>query len=103
KPRNGGAIDRRVLQGIRKRLSGIDIVPEVVRLCAMNMYLHGAARTENPIIRADALIQKTGEYKVLVTNPPFGKKQGYTIIGPEGDIETEREEYNRPDFIVTTS
>jgi type I restriction-modification system DNA methylase subunit len=38
-----------------------------------------------------------------LTNPPFGKKQGYKIIGADGDIETEREEYNREDFIKTTS
>ncbi len=103
KPRDSRALDRRTVEGIRKRLSGIDIVPEVVRLCAMNMYLHGAARTENPITRADALINKYGEYEVVLTNPPFGKKQGYKIVGPEGEIETEREEYSRPDFIKTTS
>ena len=84
------------------RATGIDIVPDVVRLCAMNMYLHGAAHTENPITRADALINKTGEYEVL-TNPPFGKKRSYTIVGRDGEIETEREESNRTDFIKTTS
>jgi type I restriction enzyme M protein len=100
---NPAATDRRVQQRIRTRLSGIDIVPDVVRLCAMNMYLHGAARTENPIERADALNKLNGHYDVVLTNPPFGKKQGYKIVGSDGDIETEREEYNRPDFIKTTS
>jgi type I restriction enzyme M protein len=97
------ASDRRVQQGIRKRLSGMDIVPEVVRLCAMNMYLHGAARAENPIERGDALNKPSGPYNVILTNPPFGKKQGYKIVGNDGEIESEREEYNRPDFIKTTS
>jgi type I restriction enzyme M protein len=97
------ASDRRVQQRIRTKLSGIDIVPDVVRLCAMNMYLHGAARTENPIERADALNKPSGPYDVVLTNPPFGKKQGYRIVGADGEIETEREEYNRPDFIKTTS
>jgi type I restriction enzyme M protein len=101
--RNPRAAERRVQQRIRARLSGVDIVPDVVRLCAMNMYLHGAARTENPIERADALNKQSGPYKVILTNPPFGKKQGYRIVGSDGDIETEREEYNRPDFIKTTS
>lgn len=100
---NPAATDRRVQQRIRTKLTGIDIVPDVVRLCAMNMYLHGAARTENPIERADALNKLTGHYDVVLTNPPFGKKQGYKIVGADGDIETEREEYNRPDFIKTTS
>jgi type I restriction enzyme M protein len=97
------ARDRRAQQKARDNLSGIDIVPEVVRLCAMNMYLHGAARDKDPIERADALNKVSGHYDVVLTNPPFGKKQGYTIVGADGEIETEREEYNRPDFIKTTS
>jgi N-6 DNA Methylase len=40
---------------------------------------------------------------VVLTNPPFGRKQGYKIVGDDGEIESEREEYNRPDFIKTTS
>jgi type I restriction enzyme M protein len=100
---NTRAKDRRVQQRMRARLTGVDIVPDVVRLCAMNMYLHGAARSESTIERADALIKKNGEYDVVLTNPPFGRKQGYRIVGPDGEIETEREEYNRPDFIKTTS
>jgi type I restriction enzyme M protein len=100
---NPDARDRRRQERMRARLTGVDIVPDVVRLCAMNMYLHGAARSESTIERADALIKKNGEYDVVLTNPPFGKKQGYRIVGPDGEIETEREEYNRPDFIKTTS
>jgi type I restriction enzyme M protein len=42
-------------------------------------------------------------YDVVLTNPPFGRKQGYKIVGDDGEIESEREEYNRPDFIKTTS
>jgi type I restriction enzyme M protein len=97
------ARDRRAQQKARDNLSGIDIVPDVVRLCAMNMYLHGAARDKDPIERADALNKLNGQYDVILTNPPFGKKQGYKIVGADGEIETEREEYNRPDFIKTTS
>jgi type I restriction enzyme M protein len=100
---NPRAKDRRVQQRMRARLSGVDIVADVVRLCAMNMYLHGAARNESTIDRADALNRPSGPYDVVLTNPPFGRKQGYRIVGADGDIETEREEYNRPDFIKTTS
>ena len=42
-------------------------------------------------------------YDVVLTNPPFGKKQGYRIVGDDGEIETEREDYERQDFIKTTS
>lgn len=102
--KKNGPTDRKVLRKMRTDFSGIDIVPDVVRLCAMNLYLHGVATAESPIDRADALnAQGSKFYDVILTNPPFGKKQGYKIVGEDGDIESEREEYNRPDFIKTTS
>jgi type I restriction enzyme M protein len=80
---------------MRTDLSGIDIVPDVVRLCAMNLYLHGAATIESPIERADALNSLGSvRYDMVLTNPPFGRKQGYKIVGDDGEIESEREEYN---------
>jgi type I restriction enzyme M protein len=98
------AADRRVQAKMRTSLSGVDIVPEVVRLCAMNLYLHGAATAESPIERADALnTLGAARYDMVLTNPPFGRKQGYRIVGDDGEIESEREEYNRPDFIKSTS
>jgi type I restriction enzyme M protein len=82
----------------------LDIVADVVRLCAMNLYLHGAATAESPIERADALNSLGSvRYDMVLTNPPFGRKQGYKIVGDDGEIESEREEYNRPDFIKSTS
>lgn len=98
------AADRRVQQAMRGNLSGVDIVADVVRLCAMNLYLHGAATAESPIERGDALNALGADrYSMVLTNPPFGRKQGYRIVGEDGEIETEREEYNRSDFIKTTS
>lgn len=98
------AADRRVQARMRAAFSGVDIVPEVVRLCAMNLYLHGAATAESPIERGDALNSLGSvRYEVVLTNPPFGRKQGYRIVGDDGEIESEREEYNRPDFIKSTS
>ena len=98
------AADRRVQKKMREGLSGIDIVPEVVRLCAMNLYLHGAAMADSPIERADALnTLGPKRFDVVLTNPPFGRKQGYKIVGDDGETENEREEYNRPDFIKSTS
>jgi N-6 DNA Methylase len=35
-----------VYTAMRSRFSGIDIVPELVKLCAMNLYLHERAETE---------------------------------------------------------
>ena len=41
-----------VYTAMRSRFSGIDIVPEVVRLRAMNLYLHDIAGRESPSRRA---------------------------------------------------
>jgi type I restriction enzyme M protein len=85
-------------------LTGVDIVDEVVRLCAMNMYLHGIGNGESPIRCADALATDPGErFNVVLTNPPFGKKSSYKVIGEDGDVDTEREDYEREDFKFTTS
>jgi type I restriction enzyme M protein len=87
-----------------KSLSGVDIVDEVVRLCGMNLYLHGIGNGESPIRSGDALASDSGErYDVVLTNPPFGKKSSYKVIGEDGEVDTEREDYEREDFKFTTS
>jgi type I restriction enzyme M protein len=93
-----------VYTAMRSRFSGVDIVPEVVRLCAMNLYLHDIAGRDSPIEARDALLGDGGKtYDVVLTNPPFGKKQSYRIVRDDGEIDTEREDYDRQDFFVTTS
>jgi type I restriction enzyme M protein len=93
-----------IYSAMRSRFSGIDIVPEVVRLCAMNLYLHDIAGRESPVEVRDALLGAGGRtYQVILTNPPFGKKQSYRIVRDDGEIDTEREDYDRQDFFVTTS
>ena len=96
--------DRKLSRKLREEtFSGFDIVSEVVRLCAMNFYLHGIGNGDSPIQRRDALSAKSANYDVILTNPPFGKKSSYKIIGEDGSIETERETYERDDFKFTTS
>jgi type I restriction enzyme M protein len=96
--------DRRQAYKLRQEtFTGFDIVPEVVRLCAMNLYLHGIGNGESPISRRDALSAKSDNYDVILTNPPFGKKSSFKIIGEDGSVETERETYEREDFKFTTS
>lgn len=88
----------------QETFSGVDIVDEVVRLCAMNLYLHGLGNGISPIHQGDALAKDLGErYNVILTNPPFGKKSSYKVIGEDGGISTEREDYEREDFKFTTS
>jgi type I restriction enzyme M protein len=96
--------DRRVYQKLRNKFSGVDIVPEVVRLAAMNLYLHGITGVDSIVEAKDALLGAGGKtYDVILTNPPFGKKQSYRIVRDDGEIESEREDYDRQDFFVTTS
>ena len=83
---------------------GWDIVDSVVRLCTMNLYLHGIGGEESPIITDDALASDPGSrFDIVLTNPPFGKKSSITIVNGEGKIEKESLTYQRNDFWATTS
>ncbi|MAI45523.1 MAG: SAM-dependent DNA methyltransferase [Hyphomicrobiaceae bacterium TMED74] len=97
--------DRKKLAKLRTdTFTGTDIVPEVVRLCAMNLYLHGIGTSESPITERDALASDTGDrYDIILANPPFGKKSSHKVFGADGEVTTEREEYERDDFRITTS
>ena len=80
---------------------GKDIVDAVVRLCVMNLYLHGI---ESPIESGDSLISDPGErFNIILTNPPFGKKSSITIVNGEGKGNRQSLIYERPDFWATTS
>jgi type I restriction enzyme M protein len=99
------ARDRKTAEKLRTRsFTGVDIVPDVVRLCAMNLYLHGIGGERAPVRQGDALLKDDGlRFDLVLTNPPFGRKQSFRIVTEEGDIETERQDYVREDFTVTTS
>lgn len=83
---------------------GKDIVDNVVRLCVMNLYLHGIGGDESPIDVGDTLISDKGErFDIVLTNPPFGKKSSVTIINGDGKTDRESLIYERHDFWATTS
>jgi type I restriction enzyme M protein len=89
-------------------LHGIDIVDSVVRLCAMNLLLHGIGPTVeggNPPVRAGDSLAEPGQarYDVVLTNPPFGKKSSVTMIGEDGEQSRESLTVVRDDFWATTS
>ncbi|WP_447979250.1 type I restriction-modification system subunit M [Candidatus Nitrospira bockiana] len=86
-------------------LRGCELVYAVARLCAMNLLLHGIGSQDyEPIIVADSLAGDPGDrFDVVLTNPPFGKKSSYTVVGQEGEVSKERETYERDDFWATTS
>lgn len=97
--------DRDKLRKLREdTFTGVDIVDEVVRLSAMNLYLHGVGDNSSPVRQGDALSGDPGDrFDVILTNPPFGKKSSYTVVGEDGQVTTERENYEREDFKFTTS
>ena len=85
-------------------LSGKDIVDNVARLCAMNLFLHGIGGQGSPIDVGDSLISDPGDrYDMILTNPPFGKKSSVTITNGEGRVGKESLSYQRDDFWATTS
>jgi len=84
--------------------TGKDIVDNVVRLCVMNLFLHGIGGEESPIEVGDSLISDPGDrFNIVLTNPPFGKKSSITIVNGEGKADKESLIYERPDFWATTS
>lgn len=98
------ARDRRIYTELRNKFSGVDIVPEVVRLAAMNLYLHGITGADSIVEAKDALLTPSPRaYDIVLTNPPFGRKQSYRIIREDGETDSERDDYDRSDFFVTTS
>jgi type I restriction enzyme M protein len=88
-------------------LRGSDIVDGVVRLCAMNMYLHGIGSDECPITNRDALAKELSDadlVDMVLANPPFGKKSAVTVMNEaSGKAEKEKLTYERTDFWASTS
>jgi type I restriction enzyme M protein len=91
---------------LRKRtLHGVDLVPNVARLCAMNLLLHGIGTDRDHLLVSigDSLESTPEPVDMVLTNPPFGKKSSFTIIGADGKSQIDKISYERPDFWATTS
>jgi type I restriction enzyme M protein len=88
-----------------KALHGVDLVPNVARLCAMNLFLHGIGTDpKHPVVSiADSLELQAESVDIVLTNPPFGKKSSFTIVGEGGKSQSDKISYQRPDFWTTTS
>lgn len=102
-----------------------------MRLCAMNLMLHGVGPTPQelekirknltkkgkgkneadaeidallPIRTDDALRQLgTDRYKVCLTNPPFGKKSSIMVVTDDGQTDRQSVTYERDDFWTSTT
>jgi type I restriction enzyme M protein len=108
--KNHYQLDRDQKKHLRfEALRGVEIVPGVARLCAMNLYLHrigpdAEGQASPPITIDDALRDEPSFHAdVVLTNPPFGKKSSITVVNDEGESDRQVLTYNRPDFWTTTS
>ena len=84
---------------------GNEIVPSTVRLCLMNMFLHGIGDLqETPEIKLeDSLIEpKSKKVNIVLANPPFGKSSSYSITNDEKLAKQDGYKL-RADFWTTTS
>lgn len=93
-----------------EQLRGVELVDSVARLCSMNLLLHGiGGQMEDgleapiPVQVKDGLAGKHGEYEMVLTNPPFGKKSSVTIVNDAGETSKESLVINRDDFWASTS
>ena len=71
----------------------------------MNLLLHGIGTPDGDslIEVRDALIADPGErWRVVLSNPPFGRKSSLTMVGADGREVREDREIERQDFVVTT-
>jgi type I restriction enzyme M protein len=89
-------------------LHGVDIVDGVVRLCAMNLMLHGIGpqheESQPPVEKGDSLATvPSRRFNVVLTNPPFGRKSSVLVVNAEGEQEREDLTVYREDFWATTS
>ena len=98
-------LDRVQKQFLRyETFHGTDIVDSVVRLCVMNLHLHGVGGDESPVKTGDSLISDTGKrFGMVLTNPPFGRKSSITIVDEKGAAGKDSLIYEREDFWATTS
>jgi type I restriction enzyme M protein len=104
--RNHNKLDKKQLTFLNtEQLRGVELVDSVARLCCMNLVLHGIGSdaTHVPVMVKDALAGKHGEYEMVLTNPPFGKKSSVTIVNEAGDEEKQSLVVHRDDFWASTS
>ena len=101
-------LDREQKRHLRfEALRGIELVPNVSRLCGMNLFLHGIGPDvgDQRLIKTDDALrdEPSTHAEVVVTNPPFGRKSSITVVNEEGETDRQSLTYNRPDFWTTTS
>lgn len=87
-------------------VEGMELSPKVGRMCAMNLYLHAIGGNKAVIHAGQDSLAATWskEYSMVLTNPPFGKKQNLVFVNEEGETEKEEDAaILREDFWTSTS
>jgi type I restriction enzyme M protein len=98
------ADEKRALRG--GLVEGMELSTKVGRMCAMNLYLHGIGSESVVVMHTghDSLLALWGkDYSMVLTNPPFGKKQSLLFVNEEGGTEKEDQIVVREDFWTSTS
>jgi type I restriction enzyme M protein len=103
-----GKVDTKAAKALHERtFYGADIVPSVVRLCAMNLFLHGleTPEDETPLIECVDSLEKDPERlsDVILSNPPFGRKSSMAIVNSKGNLKRETESIKREGFVPTSN
>lgn len=102
---HGRDMDKDQKRRVREKLvTGQELVPETARLCAMNLHLHGIGGADtSPVISGKSSLDTppVKQYSMVLTNPPFGKKQALKTVNEEGELDTEEELVVRQDFWVS--
>ena len=99
------SMDRNQLDHLKNHaLHGWEIVDSAARMGVMNLYLRGIGGDETNITVDDSLrTPPSTRFEMVLTNPPFGKRSSFTIVGSDGRVERDNPIIERPDFWATTS
>lgn len=89
-------------------ISGIELVHGTARLAQMNLLLHGIGEPGGKALIdvRDALAKPPVPEEratLVLANPPFGRKSGFTTVDEFGKVTREDVSYDRSDLWVTTS
>ena len=87
---------------------GIELVAGTARLAQMNLLLHGIGEADGRamIDVRDALARAPYPHEratLVLANPPFGRKSGFSSVDEFGKVTREDAGYDRSDFWVHTS
>jgi len=99
------SLDRDAQKKLKKDLIfGQELVAGTARLAVMNMFLHGIGEEASPIEVGDSLIKDPWKrYKMILTNPPFGKKSTDRFTTSDGETSKSDSAIVRDDFRTVTS